>query len=159
MSGQPHSPPAPPRSNTLPRAQRLKRRRLIRPLFDRSRNDIGSLAVGCVRLLYRVVPREMVGEEVPLQVGFALGRGIRKAVRRNRLKRVMREVYRVHQHDLVDLFSGRPDTLTLMVLYRGRTTQAAGRIRADLPEALRRLARRFQPGDDGESSVRAEQPT
>jgi ribonuclease P protein component len=122
---------------------RLKRRRLIRPLFDRNRSDVHSLAVGCVRLIYRRAPREEAGAGAPVQVGFAVGRGVRKAVTRNRLKRIMREVYRVHQHLLVDLFSQTPDTLTVMVLFRGDPKQGRTCIPRDLPEALRRLARRM----------------
>ncbi len=122
---------------------RLKRRRLIRPLFDRSRSDVRSLSVGCVRLIYRRAPREEVGADAPVQVGFAVGRGVRKAVTRNRLKRIMREVYRVHQHLLVDLFSQTPGTLTLMVLFRGDPKRGRACIPRDLPEALRRLARQM----------------
>jgi len=129
---------------------RLKHRRLIRPLFDRNRRDVHSLAVGCVRLIYRRASREEVGADASVQVGFAVGRGVRKAVTRNRLKRIMREVYRVHQHLLVGLFSQRPDALTVMVLFRGDPKQARACIPRDLPEALRRLARRLSASSSPE---------
>jgi ribonuclease P protein component len=121
----------------------LKRQRLIRPLFDRNRADVGSIAAGCIRLLYRVVPRSETGEDVPVQVGFAPGRGVRPAVARNRVKRLAREAYRHHQHLLADLFTGKPDTLTLMVLFRGDPAEAARKIPRDLVTALRRLAARL----------------
>ncbi len=127
---------------TLPRAARLKRRRLIRPLFDRSRDDVGTVALGCVRLLYRTVPRAQTGHDVPVQVGFAPGR-VRTAVVRNRIRRLLREVYRVHQHTLVDSFAHRPETLTVMVLFRGRVETATTGIPRDLPRALERLASQF----------------
>ena len=126
-------------SARLPKAMRLKRQRLIRPLFDRRRTDVGTVAVGCVRLLYRVVPRYELDAEVPVQVGFAPGRRP-TAVERNRIKRILREVYRVHQQPLVDLFSVRPDrALTLMILFRGKLTQIHA-IKRDLPRALERIA-------------------
>lgn len=134
----------------LPRAFRLKRKRLIRPLFDRRRSDVRTVARGCVRLLFRTVPRDDAG--VPIQVGFAAGRG-GSAVRRNRIKRVLREVYRVRQQALVDLFSGTDRMLTLMVLYRGRIDGDESCIRRDLPAALRALA-----DEANESSMSAEQP-
>ena len=127
------------RALAFPRAARLKRRRLIRPLFDRTRDDVGTVAVGCGRLLYRTVPRAQTGYGVPVQVGFAPGR-VRTAVLRNRIRRLLREVYRVHQHTLVDLFAHRPETLTVMILFRGRPETAAACIPRDVPQALERLA-------------------
>lgn len=135
----------------LPGAYRLKRRRLIRPLFDRNRKDVGSVTTGCIRLVYRLVPPQEFTSKVPLQVGFAPGRGARTAVVRNRIKRILREVYRVHQHDLIDLFLQRDDVLTLMVLYRGSTEDAPRCIPKDLPAALQRLIRQVSknaPGKD-----------
>jgi ribonuclease P protein component len=135
----------PDRRYTFPKTHRLKRRRLIRALFDRRRDDVGTEAVGCVRLLFRVVDREAVGHDVPLQVGFAPGRGPESGVERNRVRRLLREVYRVHQHTLVDPFIRRPDVLTLMILFRGAPEQADTCIARDLPRALERVAARFAP--------------
>jgi ribonuclease P protein component len=129
--------------HTFPRTHRLKRRRLIRSLFDRSRTDVGTLASGCVRLVYRVVPREAIGHDVPLQIGFAPGRRVQNAVQRNRVRRVLREVYRVHQYLLVDLFVRRKDALIVMVLFRGDPAAAGDCIPRDLPTAMRRVADRF----------------
>jgi ribonuclease P protein component len=125
--------------NTFPRAAHLKRRRLIRPLFDRSRADVGTVTAGCVRLLFRTVPRAETGQAAPVQVGFAPGR-TRTAVERNRIRRLLREVYRVHQHALVDLFLRRPNMLTVMILFRGKVSNADEGIPRDLPVALERLA-------------------
>jgi ribonuclease P protein component len=54
----------------------------------------------------------------------------------------LREVYRVHQHLLVDLFARRPDVLLVMVLFRGDPDRADA-ISRDLPRAMRRLADRI----------------
>jgi ribonuclease P protein component len=131
------------RRNTFPRAHRLKRRRLIRPLFERDHADVGRVSVGVVQVRYRVVPREETGTGAPVQAGFAPGRAARSGVGRTRLRRLMRETYRLHQHGLLDRFVGRPDSLTLMVLFRGREATAAEDLRRDLPEALRRLEARL----------------
>lgn len=130
------------RSYAFPRSAHLKRRRLIRPLFTRSRDDVGTLAIGCIRLLYRIVPRIETGYDVPVQVGFAPGR-IRTAVRRNRIRRLLREGYRLRQHRLTDLFQHHAGTLTLMVLFRGQADQAAVCIPRDLPHALEQLGMRL----------------
>lgn len=137
----------------LPRAFSLKRQRLIRSLFDRHRDDAGTLTRGCIRIVYRLVPREELRTSAPIQVGFAPGR-IPLAVRRNRIKRQLREVYRVHQDDLVGLFSGRDVGLILMIIYRGAAVGGAlsgQRIRTDLPDLLRELYDRV-----GETSTSVE---
>lgn len=132
-----------PRRYTFPPSHRLKRRRLIRSLFDRSRDDVGTTAVGCVRLLYRRVDRDDLGHDVPLQIGFAPGRRVDSGVERNRVRRLLREVYRVRQHDLVDLFLRRDDALIVMALFRGDPAQADACIRRDLPKAMRQAADRI----------------
>lgn len=144
-ASRPGSPP--PRGLRFPYAARLKRQRLIRPLFERDRGDVGSVRVGPVVVRYRLAAAEEVGRAVPLQIGFAVARGIGSKPHRNRVRRVMREVYRVHQRDLVDLFADRPEVLTLFVLYRGRRDGAEASLRRALPEALRRVALALQaPG-------------
>lgn len=149
MSEQADEKPRPFRR--LPRAFSLKRKSLIRPLFDRRRDDVSTRTNGCVRIVYRVVPGKALPTPVPIQVGFAPGR-IAHATRRNRIKRLLREVYRVHQDDLVGLFSDRDDALTMMIIYRGEGGAAAGeRIRSDLPPLLEELHRTL-----GETSMSAE---
>jgi len=122
---------------------RLKRERLIRPLFLRDRTDVDSVAAGGIRILFRVIEPPETSDISPVQVGFAIGRNSGNAVVRNRVKRIMREVYRANQHGLVDLFSRSGKMLTLMVLFRGDPRTARRRIPGDLPEALRRLTERL----------------
>ncbi|PEN12343.1 ribonuclease P [Longibacter salinarum] len=127
---------------TFPRTHRLKRKRLIRSLFDRSRDDVQTVAVGSIRLLYRTASTDEVGYDVPIQIGFAPGRRVSPGVERNRVRRLLREVYRVHQHLLVDLFVRRPDVLLVMALFRGDPNRADA-ISRDLPRAMQRLADRL----------------
>lgn len=134
----------PARRHTFPRARRLKRRRLIRPLFEPGRPDAGRVSVGVVQIRYRIVPREETGTGAPIQVGFAPGRHARTNVGRTRLRRLMRETFRLHQHGLLDLFAGRADSLTAMIVFRGREATAAADLRRDLPTALHRLEARFR---------------
>ena len=126
-----------PGPHAFPRTRRLKRRRLLRPLFDRRQAQRAS--AGSVVILYRRVPREATGLDVGLQVGFAPGRRSTNVVR-TRLRRLLRETFRQHQGALMAWMDGRPDCLTLMVLFRGREDDASAAIRRDLPRALARLA-------------------
>ena len=139
---------------TFPPSYRLKRRRLIRSLFDRDRTDVQTVAEGCVRGLYRVVEREILGHDVPLQVGFAPGPRAESGVERNRIRRLLREVYRVHQYTLVDPFVCRPDALIAMLLFRGAPAQADTCIERDLPRTMQRIADRV----DDEGALRNAAP-
>ncbi|HEX9953427.1 MAG TPA: ribonuclease P protein component [Rubricoccaceae bacterium] len=134
----------PARPYAFPRSRRLKRRRLLRPLFDRARPDVGRVRVGPVVLLARTVARADTGCDTPVQVCFAPGRVVR-GVGRVRLRRVMRETFRLHQQPLLDAVAGRQDALTLVVLYRGAAATAEADVVRCLPEALRRAALRATP--------------
>ena len=123
-------------TEALPRKFWLKRRRLIRPLFDRGRDDISTAAIRSIRILGRAVPASKVPADVPFQVGFAAGSRTRNAVERNRIRRHLRETFRRHQKGLRSLFGSRADGLTLMILYRGDPPEAAQHIPRDLPDAL-----------------------
>ena len=127
------------RPNAFPRSRRLKRRRLLRPLFDRGRADAQRVRAGTVVLLARAVPREATGYDVGVQIGFAPGRRRTNATR-TAVRRYLREAFRQHQTPLLDRFSARPDCLTIMALYRGRDETASADFRRDLPRALARLA-------------------
>ena len=125
----------------LPRSSRLKRQQLIRPLFDRARRDVHSVAHGCVRLVYRLIPRSTSVPSTLVQVGFSAGRGVRRAIDRNRIKRHLREVYRLNQSTLAELLRGGEHTLTMMVLFRGLPEQAPSCVPRDLPVALEKASR------------------
>ena len=120
----------------FPGAFRLKHRRLLRPLFRR--DEAASVAAGCVRLLFRRVPRE--AHQPPVQVAFIPGRQPTSVVR-NRVRRTLREVYRRHLARLVDLLPLEPsETLTLAVLLRAKPgPDLHAHVAADLPRALDRM--------------------
>lgn len=133
-------PPASDRRYTFPRTHRLKRRRLIASLFDRSRDDVYTVACGTVRMVYRWASHEEVGYDVPLQVGFAPGRTYTTNVQRTQTRRHLREAYRHHQHTLREALPADAPPLIAMLLFRGRPEQARTRIPIDVPGVLRAAA-------------------
>ncbi len=132
------------RSYRFPSRLRLKRRRLIRSLFDRQQPDVHTVARGCIRILYRSVSREEVGVNTPFQVAFAVSRRAGKAVVRNRIRRLLRETFRLHQHLLHERLSDTSRPLIMMILFRGRPEEAASCIRRDLPRALEQITQELE---------------
>ena len=91
---------------TLPKKERLCSRKLIDHLFlDRS----GTKKEWPVKVVYQLVDRE--GAEVP-QVLFMVSvskRHFKRAVKRNLVKRQVREAYRLHKDILADVMAATPD--------------------------------------------------
>lgn len=127
----------------LPRRASLKHRKWIAALFDRSQSAKGSLAVGCIRLVFRVVSDVDPSEAGRVFVGFSPGSRIRGAVNRNRVKRLLRECYRREQGVLMNALSGNREALTLMVVYRIDSARPFSEIREDMTRAVASLASRL----------------
>jgi len=74
---------------TFRREQRLAGRGAFRRVMDaRARAEVGPLSV-----------HSAVGETPQTRIGISIGRRCGNAVKRNRIKRLIREAYRLSQHD------------------------------------------------------------
>ncbi|MCS7081901.1 MAG: ribonuclease P protein component [Bacteroidetes bacterium] len=111
----------------LSKSERLRRRKLVASVFSEGQ----SWASGPIRVVAACVARQ----EAPVQVAFAVTRRVGTAVLRNRIRRRMRECYRLHKAPLLEAFQKRPHTLALVFIFRG-----TGKTRyAELREAMRSL--------------------
>jgi ribonuclease P protein component len=80
------------------KAEILRGREAFREVLTKGRRFQGAHI--CCYLLRVSSERR---KAVPIQVGFAVSRGIRSAVKRNRLRRLMREAYRLNRSDVTKL--------------------------------------------------------
>ena len=114
---------------TLPRAKIIKRRSDFQNVYQN-----GAVVPGRGMILYVLRDPRVAGK-----VGFAAGKKLGCAAVRSRTKRLLREAYRLMQHEL------RPDVGILLI---GRAGLAEGKMQ-DAAAELRRLARRAQIFADG----------
>ncbi|MEP7256749.1 MAG: ribonuclease P protein component [Flavitalea sp.] len=117
---------------TLGKNERLKSRKLIELLFKEGK----SFAIFPVRV-YQLETEEL---SVSLQAGFtASSRSFKKAVDRNRIKRVMREAYRLQKHPLNTLLEHKNKKLCLFFIYTGRELPDTAEIKEKINLILNRV--------------------
>lgn len=100
--------------NTFRKPEKICNQNQIDSLFK----DGKSLKSGLFRLLY--VETELTGK-IPVQVLIAVPKkNLRHAVDRNRMKRLIREAYRVSKHNLLEEFSKAGKHLDIAVIFMGK---------------------------------------
>jgi ribonuclease P protein component len=101
---------------TLRKNERLKSRKLIEKLFSEGRRFV----VSPFRVFYLFVKPEAGKTSNLLRTGVAAGsKSFKKAVDRNRIKRLTREAYRLQKKELVAAISGSKQALLVFFVYTG----------------------------------------
>lgn len=97
---------------TLGKDERLKRRKIIEQLFNKGKN----INVFPFRVHY--MPGNISS---PVQAGFTVSsRHFKKAVDRNRIKRLMREAWRLQKNTLQEKLSAAHKHLVVFLVYTGK---------------------------------------
>ena len=100
-------------SYTLGREERLKSGKKIKALFAGGK----VISIPPFRLLYQIQ-----SDKSPLQMGVAVSsRHFKKAVNRNRIKRLIREAYRLQKNELKNYLEQQEKGLSLFIIYTGKS--------------------------------------
>lgn len=117
---------------TLGKNERLKRRKIIDQLFSEGKHiNVFPLSV---RYLYTKLPDSF------LQAGFVAGsRQFKKAVDRNRIRRLLREAYRLQKETLQKKLQEKNLHLALFFVYTGKELPDYALVSEKMGVILKRL--------------------
>ena len=119
---------------TFHRGERLKSRKVIGRMFGAGQ----SFGQYPLRLVW--IPLEASSGPFPVQVAFSVPKKkFKSAVQRNRIRRQMREAWRLNKHRLYQVLQGDPASYAFMIIY----IAAEGLPYRDIEQATRQMIRRF----------------
>ncbi|MEM1218343.1 MAG: ribonuclease P protein component [Bacteroidota bacterium] len=123
----------------LTKAERLKSRKVLQTLFREGK----SLGIPPIRMIWW--ERALEGTESPVQIAVTVPkRSFRKAVLRNRLKRRMREAYRLQKSRLLDQYQPTDRQLAILFIYTGRKELPYQDIERSMKNLMKRLAKKLR---------------
>lgn len=121
-------------ANTLRKAERLNRKKIIEKVFASGARSFSFFPL-------RVVYMPVEGTEAPVSIVVSVPkRRLRQAVKRNRVKRQIREAYRRNKHHLVETVEEKNLHLALIFIYLADGPSSSCRITERVRLALARIA-------------------
>lgn len=114
------------------RKEKLKSRKKIEELFLNGKN----FSAFPIRVTYQFLP----AEETVIQVGVTAGKKhFKRAVDRNRIKRLIREAYRLQKNDLIETLKQNHQKGFLFFMYTDKTIASFSVIKEVMSKCLQRL--------------------
>ncbi|WP_298417857.1 ribonuclease P protein component [uncultured Kordia sp.] len=117
----------------FPKEEKLKSKKCIELLFSEG----SSVSKFPLKLIYTATS---LPKDVPVQAGVSVTkRRFKKAVTRNRIKRLMREAYRLHKNDVFNTIS---TSYAFMFLYIGKQEPTFEEIEKSMIRLLQKFLER-----------------
>jgi ribonuclease P protein component len=121
---------------TLKKNERLKSRKQIKLLFDSGK----SFTIAPIRVLFA----RGVEQDVPLKAAFSVSsRHFRKSVDRNRIKRLMREAYRINKGSLQEKLTDGSTVLSVFFIFIDKEIPTQQLVSEKMQDALHALQRKL----------------
>jgi ribonuclease P protein component len=118
------------------KAEKLKSRKQIDQLFGQGK----SFGIFPLRVYYAFEPLTDAHQEITAQAGVtASSKNFKKAVDRNRIKRVLREVYRLQKNELMDQLLDQQLHVQLFFIYTDKVLPDYATCNAKMKMALQKL--------------------
>jgi ribonuclease P protein component len=139
---------------TWKRTEKLKSRKLIDRVFREGKSfslfpfRVHYLVISPLKMVAPVIPSSLPiawnshgpAGMPPLLAGFgAMTRNFKKAVDRNRIKRLSREAYRLQKQPLYDHLAGKNGSLAVFFIYTGKEVPEYATVSEKIGVALQKL--------------------
>lgn len=120
--------------HTLCKAERLDSKKLIERMFA---GGASSFSVYPLRVVY--LPVDRLDAQAAILVSVSKRR-FKRAVKRNRVKRQIREAYRTQKHHLLEVLAGQNKRLAIAFIYLSDQLTDSALIHTRVQTALARVA-------------------
>lgn len=124
---------------TFSRDEKLKSRKVVELLFKEGK----AFSVFPLRVVYRLTDVKVVSESTNqsyVQAGFSVSsKNFKRAVDRNRIKRLMRETYRLQKNELMVAANQSSKTLSVFFIYTGNELPLYDFIFEKMGKSIKRL--------------------
>ena len=125
---------------TFPKKEKLKSKKLIEKLFAEGK----PVSAFPIKLIY--LPTDFI-EDTRIKTGVAVPKkNFKSAVKRNRIKRLMRESYRLNKH-LV--FNNSEGSFAFLFLYLGREMPSQSNVEKAMKDVMKRFLSKNTPDSGG----------
>jgi len=127
------------KEQSFAKKDKLKSRTAIAELFTNS-NSFGK---NPLRIIWREESNSMPERSLKILIAVPKKK-VRKAVQRNRIKRLLREVYRHHKYEIINMLKKEGVEMHLGILYVGGPIVTFDKIEQCLIELLKRFPSEYE---------------
>lgn len=127
-------------SNTFPKSEKLCSQKSIDRLFAKGESFIAYP----LRVVYFLEDENEESKQLPSVLASVSKKKFKRAVKRNRVKRLIREAYRLNKQPIIDLLKANNMRMDIAFLYLKDELPAYAEIEKSLLKTINQLSERFE---------------